>query len=126
MGCFLHLDELSIFGTLTGDLLQPCKHILTHMGHDESFWLKLVQMSYQGVKIQVKLDFLFEKVRLCNQEIGSSGCWHKGLRPFRITRIGDDFPVALHAQGEGRFSSRMLNAVSGDDYSCTGYSVYPF
>src|SRR5881398_693366 len=100
----LHLNELSIFRKLTGNLLQPCEHVLAHMGHDQSFRLKLVQMSHQGLKIQVKLDLLLEKVRLGNQEIGSPGCWQECLCPFRISSIGDNFPVALNAQGKGRVS----------------------
>src|SRR5712691_11533106 len=86
------------------------------MGHDQSFRLKLIQMSHQGVKIQMKLDLLLEKVRLCNQEIGSLGCWQKCLCPFRISSIGDNFPIALNAQGEGWVSRRMLNAVRSDSH----------
>ena len=113
----LYLDELSIFCTLTGNLPQPREHVLAHMGHDQSFRLQLVQVSHQGLKIQVKLDFLLKKVGLCNQEVGSFGRWNEGLRPLGIASIGDCFPVALHAQGEGRVSSGMLHAVGGDNHA---------
>src|SRR5260370_33072502 len=90
------------------------------MGHDQSFWPKFVQVSHQGLKIHVKLDLLLEKIGLCNQEIGSLSCWQEGFCPFRIASIGDNFPVALHSQGQGRISSGMLNAVSGDDHAIEG------
>ena len=112
----LHLDELSIFRILTWDLLQPREHILAHMGHDQSFRLQFVQMGHQGAKIQVKFDLLLEKVRLCNQEVGSLRCWQEGLGPFRIARVGDTFPVTLHAQGQGRVTRGVLHAVGGDDH----------
>ncbi len=98
---FLHLDELPIFRKFTGELFKPRKHILAHMGHDESFRLQLVQVSHQGLKIQVKLDFLGEKVRLCNQEISSSGCRHKGFGPFCISRIGNGFPLRMECARQG-------------------------
>jgi len=116
MECPLHLDELAIFGTLTRELLQPREHVLAHMGHDQSFRLKFVQMGHQGAKIQVKFDLLLKKVRLCNQKVGSLRCWQQGLGPFRIARVGDTFPVTLHAQGQGRVSRGVLNAVGGDDH----------
>ena len=113
-GPLLHLDELSIFCTLTGDLLTPREHILAHVSHDQSFRLKLVQVSHQGLKIQMILDLLLEKVRFCNQEIGSSGGFQQGFCPFRVASIRDNLPLALHAQGQGRVSSGMLYAVRRD------------
>lgn len=116
----LHLDELSIFCPLTGELIQPREHVLAHMSYDQSFRLQFVQVSHQGLKIQVKLDVLLEKVRFCNQEVGSFGRWNETLRPLGIAGIGDRFPVALHAQGEGRVSCGMLHAVGGDHHVAQG------
>ena len=107
-----HFDELAIFGNFTENLPKPGEHIRAHVSYDQSFRLKLVEVGHQGLIIQVKLDFLLEEVRLCNQEVGSLSRKQKCLRPFRIPRIGDNFSCTLDAQSQ-RTHLRFLKISPG-------------
>src|SRR6266567_2581381 len=82
------------------------------MGHNHSLRLKLAQTGHQRTKVQVKLDALLKKIGLCDQEVGSFACWNKGLRPFCIASIGDNFSCARNAQGQWWIAAGMLHAVS--------------
>src|SRR5258708_2083174 len=83
------------------------------MRHDHPLRLKRVHVRHQRTKVQVKLDVLLERVRLCYQEIGSPACWNERLRPSCIASIRDDFSYACNAQGQRRITTGMLNTVRG-------------
>src|SRR5262245_23410843 len=83
------------------------------MGDNHPLRLKLAQVGHQRTKVQMKLDALLKKIGLCDQEVGSLACWNKGLCPFSIARIRDNFSCARNTQGQCRIAAGMLHTVRG-------------
>jgi hypothetical protein len=80
----------------------------------QSFRLQLIQVSQQGLQIQVKRDMPREKVRFSDQQVGSPACWNEGLRPSGIASIREYFSGARNAPGQRGISTGMLHRVRGD------------